>query len=210
MDAVEFIRERNRMCKHFHGCNKCPADGLMCSTIGDMHDAEKLVHVVEQWAKGHPHKTRQSEFLRQWPGAIVEDGVVPAVLAEGKRRGPGSGPERRIGMDAVEFIRERNRMCKHYRGCNGCPADGLICSNIWGMDDAEKLVQIVEEWAKEHTRKTRQSEFLRQWPGALVDTSGTLCIDPCNVDKQMKGEAYCEAQENCYGCRREFWGQEVE
>lgn len=138
------------------------------------------------------------------------DGVVPAVLAEGKRRGPGSGPERRIGMDAVEFIRERNRMCKHYRGCNGCPADGLICSNIWGMNDAEKLVQIVEEWAKEHTRKTRQSEFLRQWPGALVDTSGTLCIDPCNVDKQMKGEAYCEAQENCYGCRREFWGQEVE
>lgn len=115
-------------------------------------------------------------------------------------------------MDAMEFIRERNRMCDCSPDCAACPAGRTPCGLNGGpsVEIVENLVQIVEEWAAEHPRKTRQSEFLRQWPGALVDTSGTLCIDPCNVDKQMKGEAYCEAQENCYGCRREFWGQEVE
>lgn len=113
-------------------------------------------------------------------------------------------------MDAVEFIRERNRMCKHVGCCAECPANGVICGTIGETNDAERLVQVVEAWAKEHPHKTRQSEFFRQWPEALVDTSGTLCIDPCNVDKQLKGEGYCKAQENCYGCRREFWGQEVE
>ena len=67
-------------------------------------------------------------------------GLVPAVLADGKRRGPGGGAGRSIDMDAMEFIRERNRMCKHFRGCNQCPADGMICSTIWSIHDAEKLV----------------------------------------------------------------------
>ena len=104
------------------------------------------------------------------------DGVVPAVLADGKRGGPGGGAGRRIEMDAVEFIRERNRMCKHFRGCAGCPADGMICSTIWGMNDAERLVQIVVEWAEEHPRKTRQSEFLEQYPEARVDKDGIYYI----------------------------------
>lgn len=42
-------------------------------------------------------------------------------------------------MDAVEFIRERNRMCKHFRGCNQCPADGMICSTIWEMNDVDAV-----------------------------------------------------------------------
>lgn len=76
------------------------------------------------------------------------DGVVPPVLADGERRGPGGGAGRSIDMDALEFIRERNRMCKHFRGCAGCPANGMICSTIWGMHDAEKLVQVVEQWGQ--------------------------------------------------------------
>lgn len=101
-------------------------------------------------------------------------GLVPPVLADGKRGGPGGGAGRSIDMDAVEFIRERNRMCKHFRGCNQCPADGMICSTIWEMNDAEKLVQVVEQWAKEHPYKTRQSEFLERWPTAKIDESGYL------------------------------------
>lgn len=115
-------------------------------------------------------------------------------------------------MDALEFIRERNRMCKHFRGCNGCPADGLICSNIWGMNDAEKLVQIVEAWAKEHSRKTRQSEFLRQWPKARVDKDGIIFICPADIAKNQKDEygGCANPMKNCPECRRKFWGQEVE
>lgn len=138
------------------------------------------------------------------------DGVVPAVLAEGKRGGPGGGAERRVGMDATEFIRERNRMCKHFRGCNKCPADGMICSTIWDMHDAEKLVQVVDQWAAEHPRKTQQSEFLRQWPEAQVDKDGVLSICPADIVKSLRGEhGWCASPKNCHECRREFWAQEV-
>lgn len=138
------------------------------------------------------------------------DGVVPPVLADGERRGPGGGAGRSIDMDAMEFIRERNRMCKHFRGCNQCPADGMICSTIWGIHDAEKLVQVVEQWAAEHPRKTRQSVFLEQWPNARRDSGGGVYICPKFLDVDISctdDETVCKP---CDDCRREFWTQEVE
>lgn len=137
------------------------------------------------------------------------DGVVPAVLADGKRGGPGGGAGRSIDMDAVEFIRERNRMCKHFRGCAGCPADGMICSTIWGMNDTERLVQVVEEWAKEHPHKTRQSEFLERWPGAIVEDGVLILCPKVVMGRKEWMEKGCGGTK-CNSCRREFWTQEVE
>lgn len=139
-------------------------------------------------------------------------GVVPSVLADGERRGPGGGAGRSIDMDAVEFIRERNRMCKHFRWCAECPANGVICGTIGEVNDAERLVQIVEAWTKEHPRKTRQDEFLEQWPEARVDKDGIPCICPVNIAKNQRDEygGCANSMENCHECRREFWTQEVE
>ncbi len=140
------------------------------------------------------------------------DGVVPPVLADGERGGPGGGERKSIDMDVVEFIRERNRMCKHFRGCAGCPADGMICSTIWEMNEAERLAQIVEEWAKEHPHKTRQSVFLEQYPEARVDKDGILPTCPAYIAKNYRDEygVCANPTENCHKCRREFWTQEVE
>lgn len=137
------------------------------------------------------------------------DGVVPPVLADGKRGGPGGGAERSIDMDAVEFIRERNRMCKHFRGCAKCPADGMICSTIWEMNNAERLVQIVEEWSAAHPHKTRQSALLEQYPYAkCVDGISVLC--PGWVDTCFSCPIDGNNNVDCNTCRREFWMQEVE
>ena len=88
----------------------------------------------------------------------------------------------------------------------------MICSTIWGMHDAEKLVQVVEEWAKEHPRKTRQSVFLEQWPEARVDKDGILVICPADIVKSLRDECggCTNPMENCRKCSREFWTQEVE
>ena len=117
-------------------------------------------------------------------------------------------------MDALEFIRERNRMCKANKGCVKCPAAKTLCvvSSAVRAEYAEKLVQIVEQWAAEHPRKTRQDEFLRQWPEARVDKDGILSICPADIAKSLMDEyGGCNnPMENCRKCRREFWGQEVE
>ena len=115
-------------------------------------------------------------------------------------------------MDAVEFLRERNRMCKSFNRCSdGCLAQGGSCKFKTGTDlewEADKQVEIVNEWAAAHPRKTRQSVFLEQWPNCMMDGDGTVGMCPRNVDKMY----VCNLSRSgeCTDCRREFWMQEVE
>ena len=119
-------------------------------------------------------------------------------------------------MDAVKFIKERNRMCTTYtpKRCEGCPADnyggeGVACIMVDKID-AERLVPIVEKWSAAHPRKTRQSVFLEQWPETKVDDAGTILVMPCTLLPSLCCSSYCGGHENCIVCRREFWMQEVE
>lgn len=116
-------------------------------------------------------------------------------------------------MDAVEFCRESTRMCKTYPSCSDCPAKlddgicGLRCSRYDYAPD--KRVTIVEQWAKEHPRKTRQSEFLKQWPNAIVEYE-VLTICPKTVLGRENWMGKGCGGVLCNDCRREFWLEEVE
>lgn len=105
-------------------------------------------------------------------------------------------------MDAVKFVEERRRMYTL-----GCIKKGINDYNT----KAEDVVAEVEAWSALHPRKTRQSVFLEQYPEAILDSQGILCICPENV----YGNAVCPKNEEnvniiCYDCRRDFWSQEVE
>lgn len=115
-------------------------------------------------------------------------------------------------MDAVKFIKERDRMCRFYSrasDCYQCPAKDCECSALEDMDDG--IVKIVEEWAAAHPRKTRQSVFLEQWPDTQLDKKGNVIICPkqlCRGEEFNKLIAACRGT-NCYECRRKFWGKVV-
>lgn len=112
-------------------------------------------------------------------------------------------------MDALEFLRERKRMCKSYKDCEDCPLEGDKCiiSDIMSDEDCKRIIATVEQWSKENPRKTRQSVFLEQWPEADLDEDGHPVLDPCGFCKKMRGECIGKT---CPDCRREFWMQEVE
>lgn len=117
-------------------------------------------------------------------------------------------------MDAVTFLKERNRMCKTNVSCYGCPAHDLGCSNscklaMENWTSPEQQIEIVEKWSKEHPRKTRQSVFLERYPNSVVLPTGTLEIWPCAVEKNMHTDGNC-CYISCIDCRREFWSKEVE
>lgn len=115
-------------------------------------------------------------------------------------------------MDAVEFVKERQRMCKSYgEGCLGCPMDGGPCGG-YGNVDAERLVGAVEAWSAAHPRKTRQSVFLEQWPEAIVGDDGVLrvCPSPIFPSDRSAYNGCVRPNSTCSDCRREFWMQEVE
>lgn len=120
-------------------------------------------------------------------------------------------------MDAVTYIKEAMRMCKSSDdNCEHCPAKIekfcpiSLCRTV--MNDMhgneKKAVSIVEQWAKDHPVKTRQSEFLKMFPNAAIDEDdGILCIRPCYVEEDIG----CTGTDgkSCDGCRRKFWLTEV-
>lgn len=115
-------------------------------------------------------------------------------------------------MDALEFFKARKRMCEATKcaSCKLCHMQGgcSLAPENEEIDACEEAIAIVEQWAKEHPIKTRQSEFLKMFPGADVgETDGCLTLCPCNIYEKMRKE--CGAP-NCSECRKEFWFTEVE
>ena len=120
-------------------------------------------------------------------------------------------------MDAVEFLKAKNRMCREYsdlpEDCFACPIgnDGGGCqAGVFENQEVteEELVSIVEKWAAEHPKKTRQSEFLKMYPDAEIENA-TPYIRPCYIDGIWSAE-YCDNYTDCDECRAAYWNEEVE
>lgn len=115
-------------------------------------------------------------------------------------------------MDAVEFIVTRDRMCRSFNGrCTGCEVKehmgtGDMCIYYMAQHPQE-VVEIVERWAKEHPRKTRQSELLKLFPRASMSANGTVAFCPENMDSTF----VCPIEERddydpeCGECRKKYW-----
>lgn len=112
-------------------------------------------------------------------------------------------------MDAVKYFKTLRRMCDcECRECELGKRLGVLdtCA-LWQKANPEEAVAILEQWAKEHPVKTRQSEFLAMFPGADVgETDGCLTLNPCHFYKKMQLE--CSGRK-CSDCRKAFWLAEV-
>ena len=107
-------------------------------------------------------------------------------------------------MDAVKFLQERSRMYK-----SGAATPGIGLEDDYNPVSA---VEVVEKWAAEHPRKTRQDMFLEQFPNVELDRNGIINISPCKVDPKQYpfNGKNCRKFQRCGECLREFWMQEVE
>ena len=112
-------------------------------------------------------------------------------------------------MDAVEFLKEKERMCNKCSACSGCPVCkenngfNMDCEDL-AIEKPEELVAIVERWSAEHPKKTRQSRFLEVFPNAKIE-EGCLLICPIHCDKNEKcGDVRCSE------CRKKYWLSEID
>lgn len=119
-------------------------------------------------------------------------------------------------MDAVEYVKAMHRLCKsqdcYFGRTPGCPLlnkegkkYGYCIANIGGC--AEKAVKIVEQWAKDHPVKTRQSEFLKLFPNA-PKSGRVLDICPQNLNIDYMPPKRCE-NISCGACKTDYWNEEV-
>lgn len=118
-------------------------------------------------------------------------------------------------MDAVKFIKESKRLCKAQESCEKCVVKigGCCLTDIFVEENsAEKTVAVVEQWAKYHPAKTRQSEFLKMFPNANLKNITRLL--PCSIDSNMKPlrcdkYGYLSITCRCDRCRDDYWNEEV-
>ncbi len=120
-------------------------------------------------------------------------------------------------MEALEFLKARKRMCEATK-CASCklyPVQGGCClaPEKEKIDAFEEAIAIVEQWAKEHPAKTRQSVFLEQYPETRLKQDGVIAICPLDVSaayREKDGSCAIIRPGSCADCKRKFWLAEVE
>lgn len=124
-------------------------------------------------------------------------------------------------MDAVKFLEESIRMCKSFSDCNDCELDGqcaiIPCqfkNDCIECENPKKVIEVVEKWAKEHPKKTRQDEFLEHYPDAYIRENVVIGIAPCAIERHRflkYGKATCVTPEkSCEECMEQYWTEEIE
>lgn len=111
-------------------------------------------------------------------------------------------------MDAVNFLREYNRMCQAFN-CKNCPVSNMnsdeeFCDVI-AKNNPEEFVRRVEKWSSENRVRTRQTEFLKLFPN-VKKRKGIIDVCPDVVDEKH----HCDNWMNCADCLKNFWDVEVE
>ena len=113
------------------------------------------------------------------------------------------------------------RMCiTENKYCRECPLselntnENLYCAEYL-LKYPDKANEMILNWCKEHPAKTRQSEFLKMFPNARIDSDGVIGVAPCAIEKGelIKNDSLCSAAHgfnNCDECRKEYWLAEVE
>lgn len=101
-------------------------------------------------------------------------------------------------MEAVEFMKKKARMCDYYYGaaciyndsCENCPAQSIDCGIK--TDEPERLVAIVEQWAKEHPEETEQEQQKPEHPEEAADVTKPKQDEPCvkTIQDNIEGAIY--------------------
>lgn len=124
-------------------------------------------------------------------------------------------------MEALEFFNELNRMCDKYsknEECSKeCPLyeiehiDTFYGAYEIGMFDImrenpKQLVEIVDDWSKEHPKKTIAEDFFEKHPDANKFENGTpkVCAAYCGYCTDCRLDDY--GDRDCYSC----WNMPIE
>ena len=118
-------------------------------------------------------------------------------------------------MTAVEYLKEKRRMCRTIKWCDNCPMNSVVnnenmCAWI-ELKNPEEAVAIVQKWAEEHPVRTRQSEFLKMFPNVRKTKDGIINICPCHIDSRedFKYDHCNWFRNNCEECEKFFWLEEL-
>lgn len=91
MDAVDFIKERQRFC-YGRNCDECGLRKrrIHCGSVNEINKPKALVDFIEQWAKEHPIVTNADKLVEVF-GQIRLSDITPEWLKQEYREPEGKG-----------------------------------------------------------------------------------------------------------------------
>jgi len=116
---------------------------------------------------------------------------------------------------AENYLAEKQRMTKRtgdgvcHIKCVDCPLGTMnngidvLCTDFETLYP-EQAIASVQKWSNEHPQKTYLSEFLKNYPNAPLDDSGTPKLCPFSLG--LTSVESCREGHNCIKC----WNQPIE
>ena len=195
MEALEFLRNYDRMCSTIEKCSECPAVNMKCCELSTDEQA-KLVEIVGKWAKEHPEKP---EHERKKPEHQEEAADVTKPKQD--------EPCVKTIQDNIEGAIYRSIAFNKTRIENLEYEVSVIRHDLEVLDDRiyalrEKVdhTPAMEQSQTPEPKRTNKDVLLAVLPN--VDTSAC----PKVLDMNYK----CDKRKLCAVCKHEFWNEEVE
>lgn len=96
-------------------------------------------------------------------------------------------------MDAVEFLKEWERMCDSTK-CESCGLlNSLACGGMpFGEVDFDEMVAVVQKWSKEHPLVTNGGEVMRMLPEEAIVSDEWLNTVTIRVPRKWWDAEYKE------------------
>lgn len=188
MEAVEFFQCYYKMCNsHVSGCVGCEAQGIDCELTTD--DPERLVAIVEKWAKEHPEETSAATSHKSDEPCVktIQDGHEVAIyraIASHKTR-----------IEKLEYDVSviRNNLA-------------ILDDRIYALSEKVDHTPTTEPSQTQEPKRTNKDALLAAFPNARMDYNGIPDMCPLVLDTQYD----CNAFASCSFCKRTHWLAEVE
>lgn len=184
MEAVEFMRTHQRMCKYYEDCNDCPAKNVSCDI--DTDDPEGLVNIVSIWAEKHPEKPEQERQKPEHPEKSSDLHAIIDALEDRFEK-----LDDKVSNEALIFreVSKRNQ-----------DAHRQLADRIAALE--KDPVESMNE-----PKRTNKDVLLAAFPRmVLYGDVPALC--PRIMDRDIHIQ-HC-AGRSCDQCRHEYWLSEVE
>lgn len=195
MEAVEFIKQKARMCDYYYGAacihndsgETCPAQSIGCGITTD--EPGQLVAIVEKWAKDHPEETSAATSHKNNEPCVktIQDDLEGAIyreIASNKTR--------------IEKLEYDVSVIRHNLA--------VLDDRIYALREKVDHTPTMEPSQTPEPKRTNKDVLLEAFPDAYASPDGIPMACPLSLDKHYE----CSKFKNCEECRTTHWPAEAE
>lgn len=195
MEALEFMKQKDRMCNYYCGeaCTHddsgetCPAESINCDISTDK--TEQLVAIVEKWAKEHPEETEVATTPKNGEPCVktIQDALEGAIY-----RSIASHKTRIAHLEYDVSVIRHNLSALH--------------DKIYTLSAKVDHTPTAEPSQTPEPKRTNKDVLLEAFPDAYASPDGIPMACPLSLDKHYE----CSKFKNCEECRTTHWPAEAE